>query len=129
MRQVSENGIYHSSAGQKIENYVPPRHYSPEMIKALSASMVLIVAAIAMVTAFTAVTYAQTCSTLTGFPGFLQNVGLVAAGPCAAKGKGNVCSSAACTTSAKRPGKCRNIAPTGPANCACVESTVSSGAQ
>jgi hypothetical protein len=100
------------------------------MRRGLSASVVLIVSGGAMVTAFTAVSYAGVCEKLGGFPGLLQKVGLVAPGPCATKKKGSVCQSGTpCTTSSRRPGKCQNIAPAGPANCACVAITVSSGLQ
>ncbi len=92
------------------------------------ASLVLIVATGTMVTAFTAVSYAGTCSMLTGFPGLLQRAGFVAAGPCATKVGGATCQSGStCTTSNRKPGKCKNIAPRGPANCSCVETTVSTG--
>ena len=95
-----------------------------------SALFVLVVAADAMITAFTAVGYAGTCDRLSGFPGLLQKAGLVAPGPCATKNKGSVCQSgSACTTSSRKPGKCQNIAVSGPANCACVETTISSGLQ
>jgi hypothetical protein len=93
----------------------------------LSSGLLLIVAAGAMATASTAVSYAGTCAALTGFPGLLQRVGLVAAGPCASKAGGSTCTSAECTTSDRKPGKCRNIAASGPANCACVATAVSSG--
>jgi hypothetical protein len=99
-----------------------------QMKRALLASAVLLVAAGAMVTGFTAVTYAATCSQLTGFPGLLQRAGFVAAGPCT-KEKSGACSSDACTATNRKPGKCKNIAVRGPVNCACVESTVSSGLQ
>jgi hypothetical protein len=89
---------------------------------------VLLAAAATMAAGFTAVSYAGTCSTLTGFPGLLQRAGLVAAGPCATKVGGVTCQSGAtCTTANRKPGKCKNIAPRGPANCACVETTVSFG--
>lgn len=98
------------------------------MKRAFLASLVLIVATGTMVTAFTAVSYAGTCSMLTGFPGLLQRAGFVAAGPCATKVGGATCQSGAtCTTSNRKPGKCKNIAPRGPANCSCVETTVSTG--
>jgi hypothetical protein len=81
-----------------------------------------------MATAFTAVSYAGTCSVLTGFPGLLQRAGFVAPGPCATKSGGPNCQSGtACTSADRKPGKCKNIAASGPANCACVESAVSSG--
>jgi len=102
--------------------------HSNKKIRALSAALVLIVAAGAMMTTFTAVSYAGTCSRLTGFPGLLQSAGLVAVGPCASQPKGAVCqSNATCITPNRRQGKCKNIAPSGPPNCACVESTISSG--
>jgi hypothetical protein len=104
-----------------------PATYSTEMKRALIASLVLTVAA-ATATALTAASYAGVCSQLTGFPGLLQRAGFVPAGPCATKSGGSVCQSgAACTTSNRRPGKCKNIAVSGPANCACVEITVSPG--
>jgi len=95
------------------------------MKRALLASLTLTVAAVVIVTAFTAVSYAGTCARLAGFPGLLQKAGMVAAGPCVGKGRGEVCSSAACTTADRKPGKCQNIAVSGPANCVCVERTVS----
>ncbi len=85
----------------------------------------LVIALGASITFFTAVSYAGTCATLSGFPGVLQKAGMVVAGPCDSKGKGQVCSSAACTTADRKPGKCQNIAVSGPANCVCVERTVS----
>lgn len=107
---------------------MPARHYSTEMKRALWACLVPAVAAGAMAIAFTAVSYAGTCSQLTGFPGFLQWAGFVPAGPCATKREGAVCQAGAtCVTASRRPGKCKNIAASGPANCACVESAVSSG--
>lgn len=112
--------------GNISEKYETLRHYSTEMIKGLFTGIVLILAA---ATAFTAVSYAGTCSSLNGFAGLVQKAGLVAAGPCTATGNGKKCSSAACTTAARKPGKCQNIAPTGPVNCACVETTISSGLQ
>src|ERR1017187_989961 len=94
---------------------------------ALSSSLVLIVASGAMVTVFTAVTYAKSCSKLTGFPGLLQKVGIVSLGPCASRAGGAICQGGtACTAPSTKPGKCKNINVTGPANCACVETTVSS---
>jgi hypothetical protein len=92
-------------------------------------SFVPIVAAIAIITIFTAVTHARTCARLTGFPGFLQRVGLVSEGPCGSKPGAVVCrSGAACTTARATPGACRNIAAVGqPANCECVANTVSRG--
>jgi hypothetical protein len=84
----------------------------------------------AMAAVFTAVSYAGTCSKLTGFPGFLQSAGFVSAGPCATKKDGATCQSgAACVTASRKPGKCKNIAVRGPANCACVEDAVGSGLQ
>jgi len=92
------------------------------------ASLWLAVAAGAMATALTAVSYARTCSPLTGFPGFLRRAGLVPDGPCATKKGGAPCQSGAtCTTSSRKPGKCRNIAAFGPPNCECVEVKVSPG--
>jgi hypothetical protein len=96
------------------------------MRRILPASLVLIVAVVAMVTAFTAASYGGTCAKLTGFAGLLQMAGMVTAGPCTVN-NGGKCPSAACTTADKKPGKCTNIAATGPANCACVASTVSKG--
>lgn len=112
--------------GNNSENCGRSGHYSTEMIKGLFAGIVVTVA---MATVYTAVSYAGTCSSLTGFAGMVQKVGLVAAGPCTATGNGKSCSNSACTTAAKKPGKCKNISPTGPANCACIETTISSGLQ
>ena len=61
-RQVFENGILDSASAQKSEKCASARHYSTEMKRALFASFVAIVAAGAMVTVFTAVSYAGTCS-------------------------------------------------------------------
>ena len=91
----------------------------------ISSALVLMLVATAMATVFTAASYAGTCSKLTGFPGILQRAGVVAAGPCAAKAGGATCDSAECTTSDRKPGKCKNLAASGPANCACVATTVS----
>jgi len=91
----------------------------------LRIPVILVIVAFAMFTIFTIVSYGGTCSKLPGFPGLLQEAGMVAAGPCASTNKGQVCSSAACTTADRKPGKCQNIAATGPANCVCVERTVS----
>jgi hypothetical protein len=97
------------------------------MKQALLASLVLFVAA-ATATAFTAASYAGTCSALTGFPRILQRAGLLAEGPCATKPFGAPCQSGAtCTTASRKPGKCKNIAVSGPPNCACVEVSVSRG--
>ena len=109
---------------------MPARHYSTEMKRALWACLVPAVAAGAKAIAFTAVSYAGTCSQLTGFPGLLQRAGFVPAGPCTTKSGGAVCQAGAgCVTASRKPGKCKNIAARGPANCSCVESTVSSGLQ
>jgi hypothetical protein len=97
------------------------------MKRVLLASLTLVVAAGAMATAFTAVTYAGVCSKLTGFPGLVQWAGMVSPGPCVATKKDTVCPSDACITADRKPGKCKNIAVRGPVNCACVETTVSSG--
>ena len=98
---------------------------------ALSSSLVLIVASGAMVTVFTAVTYARSCSKLTGFPGLLQRVGMVSAGPCVSKIGGTVCGGGtACTAPDSKAGTCKNIAAAGqPASCQCVDNTVSKGLQ
>jgi hypothetical protein len=92
---------------------------------ALRLPLLLVIVAILMFTVFTAVSHAGTCSTLTGFPGLLQRAGLVAAGPCVSTDKDKGCTSAACTTTDRKPGKCTNIAWRGPANCVCVASTIS----
>jgi hypothetical protein len=97
------------------------------MKRALLTWLAATVAAAATATALTAASYAGACSRLTGFPGLLQRAGLVAAGPCAAKTGGSCQTGASCTTAARRPGKCRNIAVTGPANCVCVETTIGQG--
>ena len=91
----------------------------------LVAMFVLTLVAILMFTIFTAVSYAGTCSKLTGFPGLLQRAGMVADGPCVSTNRGQGCTNAACTTAGRKPGKCANIAPRGPANCVCVENTIS----
>jgi hypothetical protein len=95
---------------------------------AIFASLILIVAACFTSTVFTAISYGGTCAPLTGFPGLLQRAGFVAEGPCATKPGSAVCQNGAdCTTSNRKRGKCKNIAARGPANCACVEITVSRG--
>jgi hypothetical protein len=95
---------------------------------ALFAFLILIVAVCVTSTVFSAISYGGTCAQLTGFPGLLQRVGFVSNGPCATKPGGAVCQNgASCTTANRKPGKCKNIAASGPANCACVESTVSGG--
>jgi hypothetical protein len=101
------------------------------LILALSSSLVLIIASGAMVTVFTAVTYARSCSKLTGFPGLLQRVGIVSLGPCVSKIGGTVCGGGtACTTAGSKAGTCKNVAAAGqPASCQCVENTVSKGLQ
>jgi hypothetical protein len=80
-----------------------------------------------MITVFTAVTHAHTCAKLTGFPGFLQRVGFVSAGPCAGRSGGTVCGGS-CATADAKAGTCQNIAAAGKAlNCSCVAKTVSKG--
>lgn len=97
---------------------------------ALFATLILIVVVSVTSTVFTAISYGGTCSQPTGFPGLLQRAGFVAEGPCASKPGAATCQSgAACTTSNRKRGKCKNIAARGPANCACVEVTVSRGLQ
>ena len=92
----------------------------------VSSWLLLIVASGAMVTVFTAITYARSCSKLTGFPGLLQKVGIVSLGPCASRVGGAICQGGtACTAPSTKPGKCKNINVTGPASCACVETTIS----
>src|SRR5580698_6700503 len=90
----------------------------------LRIALLLVIVAIVMFTIFTAVTYAGTCSTLAGFPGLLQRAGMVADGPCVTR-RGQGCSGDACTTAARKRGKCTNISPRGAANCVCVENTIS----
>ena len=96
------------------------------LILALYSSLVLIIACVAMVTVFTVVTYAGTCSKLTGFPGLLQRAGFFAS-PCVSKIGGTVCGGGtACTTLKSTAGTCKNIAAAGQqTNCQCVENTVS----
>jgi hypothetical protein len=101
---------------------------SKKLRLAFSSVLFSIAAVGATATAFTAVSYAGTCSALTGFAGLLQRAGIVAAGPCAVKA-GGTCDSAECTTPDRKRGKCKNIAASGPANCACVATAVSSGLQ
>jgi hypothetical protein len=99
------------------------------LILALYSSLVLIIACVAMVTVFTVVTYAGTCSKLTGFPGLVQRMGFFNS-PCVSKIGGTVCGGGtACTTTGSAPGTCKNTAAAGqPANCQCVANTVSKGA-
>jgi len=82
-----------------------------------------------MATVFTAVTYARSCSKLTGFPGLLQRAGVLGLAPCVSKIGGTVCGGGtACTTTGSQAGTCQNIAAVGQAaNCQCVENTVSKG--
>ena len=95
---------------------------------AFSSLLVLIVASLAMVTTFTAVTYAGSCSRLAGFPGLLQKVGMLGLQPCASKAGGTICQGGTqCTAPSTKPGICHNTATSGPAQCACVEITVSQG--
>jgi hypothetical protein len=100
-----------------------------KMLLALSSSLVFVIAGGAMATVFTAVTYARSCSKLTGFPGLLQKVGIVSAGPCVSKIGGTICSGGtACTAPDSKAGTCKNIATVGQAaNCQCVDNTVSKG--
>lgn len=98
----------------------------------LSSSLVLVLASLAMATAFTAVTYAKSCARLSGFPGLLQRVGIVSDGPCTTQVGGKACSGGtACTATVNSnpvPGTCKNMAGLGqPANCQCVANTVSKG--
>ena len=99
------------------------------IIVALSSSLVFIVASGAIVTLFTAVTYARSCSKLTGFPGLLQRAGIVSVGPCVTKIGGTVCGGGlACTAPDSKAGTCKNVAAAGqPASCQCVDNTVSKG--
>ena len=102
------------------------------LILALYSSLALIIVYVALLTTFTAVTYAGTCSKLTGFPGLLQRVGLVTSGSgvCVSKIGGTVCGggTACITNGTNKPGKCKNIAAAGqPANCQCVETNLSNG--
>ena len=117
------------AAGQKSETCGPRSPLSRQMRPAaLFAFLILVVAVCVTSTTFTAISYGGTCSQLTGFPGLLQRAGFVAEGPCATKRGSAVCQSGAdCTTSNRKRGKCKNIAARGPANCACVEVTVSRG--
>jgi hypothetical protein len=103
--------------------------WKKRLVFALSTSATLIIAGGAMLTVFTALTYARSCARLTGFPGLLQSVGIVSAGPCVTKIGGTVCGSGtACTTANAQPGKCTNIAAVGqPANCSCQSTTISNG--
>jgi hypothetical protein len=95
---------------------------------AVFAFLILIVAVCVTSTVFSAISYGGTCSQLNGFPGLLQRAGFVSDGPCATKSGSAVCQSgASCTTANRKPGKCKNVAARGPANCACVETTVSGG--
>ena len=76
-----------------------------------------------------AVIHAKTCSKLTGFPGFLQRVGMLGVGPCVTKIGAPACGAGkVCTTSDSKTGTCKNTAAVGqPANCGCVANTVSKG--
>ena len=82
-----------------------------------------------MITGFTSITYARSCAKLTGYAGFLQHIGLVAAGPCPSKPGGTICSGGlACTASSLKAGTCKNVAAVGqPANCQCIENTMTKG--
>lgn len=98
---------------------------------AFSSSFVLIIGTLVLATAFTAVIHAKTCSKLTGFPGFLQRVGMLGVGPCVTKIGAPACGAGkVCTTSDSKTGTCKNTAVVGqPANCGCVANTVSKGLQ
>jgi hypothetical protein len=98
---------------------------------AFSSSFVLIIGTLVLATAFTAVIHAKTCSKLTGFPGFLQRVGMLGVAPCATKIGGPACGAGkVCTTGDSKTGTCKNISPVGKgADCVCVANTVSKGLQ
>ena len=90
---------------------------------AVTSSLLSLVALAATLTVCTSLTYARSCTRLTGYPGFLQRAGLVAAGPCPSKPGGMICSRGlACITVDLKAGTCMNVSPIGqPANCQCVE--------
>jgi hypothetical protein len=95
---------------------------------ALRSTMVLVFAAVVMFTAFTSVSYARSCAKLTGFPGFLQRIGFVTAGPCVSKIGGTICSGGTACTVNNAAGTCKNTAGPGQAAvCTCVPNTVSNG--
>jgi hypothetical protein len=98
-----------------------------KLLGGISSFVLLILGTAGLFTVFTAVTHAHTCAKLTGFPGFLQRVGFVSAGPCVSRPGGTICSGGtACTTSDSKAGTCKNIAAVGQAaNCSCVANTVS----
>jgi hypothetical protein len=98
-----------------------------QIISLMLSSLVLVVGGLTMATGFTAVTYAKSCSKLTGFPGLLQSIGIVTAGPCVSKIGGTTCGGGnACTTLTAVAGTCKNIAAAGQAaNCACMPNNIS----
>jgi hypothetical protein len=96
------------------------------LILALYSSLVLIIACVVVVTVFTAVTYAGTCSKLTGFPGLVQRMGFTGTSLCVSKIGGTVCNGGAACTINSQSGTCKNIAAAGQqTNCQCVANTVS----
>ena len=100
-----------------------------QFLSVLSSSLVLIIATLVLVTAFTAVTHARACAKLTGFPGLLQRAGMLGLTGCVTKIGAPVCNGGAiCTTPDSKQGTCRNQAAVGqPVSCACSANTVSAG--
>jgi hypothetical protein len=65
--------------------------------------------------------YTGVCSKLDGFPGLLQQAGLLQAGTCKGKPGGAVCNSGLACTVGENAGKCKNTGkPGGAVVCACV---------
>jgi len=115
------------AAEQKTEKAGWAAHLFQRMKRVLLGLLALIVAVALTATGLTAASYAGACGPLPGFAGFLKRAGFVPPGSCDTKPKGGVCQNGSCTTSDRKPGKCRNIAASGPVNCSCVANTVSPG--
>ena len=65
--------------------------------------------------------YNGACSKLEGFPGMLQQAGLLQSGTCKGKPGGAVCDAGSTCTSGANTGKCKNVGkPGGAITCACV---------
>ena len=68
--------------------------------------------------------YYGVCSKLSGFPGFLQHAGLLAAGTCTSKIGEPLCGAGGSCTVGTNKGTCKNTAKIGePAICTCVVAT------